>query len=75
MDDLPIPVNGACSKCGSSRLLLARDKTEYSPCEFDADTGKWFPQYTDTEESAASKSVRFYCMDCQTNHAVPVELE
>lgn len=70
----PKATNGKCSNCGvSENMILARDKTVYSPCTYSK--GKWHPQYDNTEDSVADDAVRFYCASCGTPHQVPEELQ
>lgn len=65
-----------CKTCGSDKdMILAVDKTDYSPCRLDPKTGKWKPWYAHTEDSAADNAVRFYCAACGTQHDVPEELK
>lgn len=69
--NLPELVDNCCSKCGSDSMTLAEDFTRYSPCQF---IDGWQKTYSDMEPSGAEMSVRFFCADCGTQHAVPKEL-
>ena len=72
MKELPtVTPEGRCSKCGSSDLMLAEDKIEYSPCEF---VGKFQRKFSAMKSPAADDAVRFFCRDCGERHAVPEEL-
>ena len=68
----PQTKDGHCSHCGSESMMLAKDTTTYSPCELVVD--KWCTTYKDNQNSEAEDAVRFFCSDCGTQHAVPVEL-
>ena len=76
MQTFPTTDNGACTCCGSGNMILAEDYTAYSPCTFDADTGKFERNYTgEHEPSGQEDAVRFFCTDCGARHAVPEELK
>lgn len=68
----PKTKDGRCAHCGSKSMHLARDFTAYSPCAMVAD--KWCTTYVDAQTSQAEDALRFFCADCGTQHAVPVEL-
>ena len=68
------PINGNCANCGASDFILAEDRTDYSPCEYDEDAGTFFATHTDTQNSGAEDSVRFFCTSCGAQHEVPKEL-
>jgi len=69
------PIDGKCPVCGSPELMLARDKTEYSPCEWDSEQRKFVGRYSHMEESEAPDAVRFYCTNCGEYMEVPEELK
>lgn len=73
--ELPSASSGCCTNCGSGDLMLARDYTAYSPCEYFLETDTWGPLYEDMQAADAPGSVRFFCTECGTQHAVPKELE
>lgn len=64
--------DGVCPECGESVFMLARDLTEYSPCEFRE--GKFWPEYAHTEAYCNEGSVRFFCTACGTYFEIPEEL-
>lgn len=64
-----------CSKCGGQNMTLAKDRTSYSRCSFDEDEQKWVEEFSDTQDSDAEDSVRFFCADCGTRHEIPEELK
>lgn len=68
------PINGACGCCGASDFSLAEDRTEYSSCEWDAETKTFESTYSSTESSVADDAVRFFCTNCGAQHEVPEEL-
>lgn len=71
----PLPSNNACP-CGGD-LLLARDVIEYTPVEFDADTGQWELGATSTEQmdSLSEPTIRLFCTTCGEYYEVPQALE
>ena len=68
------PIDGACGCCGASDFSLAEDRTEYSSCEWDAETKKFESTYSSNQTSGAEDSVRFFCTACGAGHQVPEEL-
>lgn len=74
MNDYPQTISGKCSNCGSADLMLAQDFTDFSPCKWNPDTQTWKPCYTDAQSFDAPDSVRFFCTNCGTQHALPMEL-
>jgi hypothetical protein len=68
----PDTINGCCSNCADTDLMLAKDFAEYSGCEWE--DGKWVVTYVDTQAVDAHDAVRFFCTGCGTQHAVPEEL-
>lgn len=68
----PQTKDGHCSNCGSQDMFLARDFTSYFSCRLSKN--KWLLSHADDQESQKDDGTRFFCSDCGTRHAVPVEL-
>lgn len=69
---LPNPTaDGRCTNCGTRDFTLAQDNTEYSPCEWDADSATFSTTYGHTEASCADDAVRFFCAACGAQHMPP----
>ena len=72
MTALPNPTaNGCCTTCGESDFILAQDRTEYSPCVWDAAEGTFSTTYGHVQDSGAEDAVRFFCAACGTQHMPP----
>lgn len=69
-DRIDLQPDGSCP-CGSTALLLAKDRTEYTPVS--KEDGVWCPGASHTEQADSDPmgSVRLFCTACGQYFNVP----